>query len=309
MDFMPQRESTCDQIRIFADQSIKRNFDGLLLTLWDDDSPHFELYKRGISAFAEYTWGGIKRTKSEFKSVFRHRTFGSEFQSEEYAFIDSLDSPVKEWTNILLKKDFEKMMITITDSLEVSNSEVIHRNSLVHRKNPLTNYVIDLPDFDNKGSWNKKYSTRLKIISKQIKSLNKINSILKKIKEKDPENKFLIEIYEQVSSLAGYSFYAMEVLSRFDNAKNKKEEALYLKEIYDLSKKFKNLREKFESVYSKTRVLNKPESYILDQDHHYHPANQTKNFDWQFMAELIFLEKIERYYKKNMLNNPFKVKG
>ena len=92
-----------------------------------------------------------------------------------------------------------------------------------------------------------------------------------------------------MSSLAGYSFYAMEVLSRFDNAKNKKEEALYLKEIYDLSKKFKNLREKFESVYSKTRVLNKPESYILDQDHHYHPDNQTKNFDWQFMAELIFL--------------------
>ena len=298
---MPQRESNIDQIRIFADQSIKRNFNGLLLTLWDDDSPHFELYKRGISAFAEYTWGGIKRTKSEFKSVFRHRTFGSEFQSEEYAFIDSLDSPVKEWTNILLKKDFEKMMITITDSLEVSNSEVIHRNSLIHRKNTLTNYVIDLPDFNNKGSWNKKYSTRLKKISKQIKSLNKINSILNKIKEKDPENKFLIEIYEQVSALAGYSFYAMEVLSRFDNAKNEKEETLYLKEIYDLSKKFKNLREKFESVYSKTRVLNKPESYILDQDHHYHPANQTKNFDWQFMAELIFLEKIENYLKEMML--------
>ena len=298
---MPQRESNIDQIRIFADQSIKRNFNGLLLTLWDDDSPHFELYKRGISAFAEYTWGGIKRTKSEFKSVFRHRTFGSEFQSEEYAFIDSLDSPVKEWTNILLKKDFEKMMITITDSLEVSNSEVIHRNSLIHRKKTLTNYVIDLPDFNNKGSWNKKYSSRLKKISKQIKSLNKINSILNKIKEKDPENKFLIEIYEQVSALAGYSFYAMEVLSRFDNAKNKKEEALYLKEIYDLSNKFKNLREKFESVYSKTRVLNKPESYILDQDHHYHPANQTKNFDWQFMAELIFLEKIENYLKEMML--------
>ncbi len=298
---MPQRESNIDQIRIFADQSIKRNFNGLLLTLWDDDSPHFELYKRGISAFAEYTWGGIKRTKSEFKSVFRHRTFGSEFQSEEYAFIDSLDSPVKEWTNILLKKDFEKMMITITDSLEVSNSEIIHRNSLIHRKNTLTNYVIDLPDFNNKGSWNKKYSSRLKKISKQIKSLNKINSILNKIKEKDPENKFLIEIYEQVSALAGYSFYAMEVLSRFDNAKNEKEETLYLKEIYDLSKKFKNLREKFESVYSKTRVLNKPESYILDQDHHYHPANQTKNFDWQFMAELIFLEKIENYLKEMML--------
>ena len=79
-----------------------------------------------FSAFAEYTWGGIKRTKSEFKSVFRHRTFGSEFESEEYAFIDSFDSPVKEWTNILLKKDFEKMMVTDTDSLEVSSNEVVN---------------------------------------------------------------------------------------------------------------------------------------------------------------------------------------
>ena len=106
---MPQRESNIDQIRIFADQSIKRNFNGLLLTLWDDDSPHFELYKRGISAFAEYTWGGIKRTKSEFKSVFRHRTFGSEFQSEEYAFIDfehsGLDDSSKFVVDWILQPD------------------------------------------------------------------------------------------------------------------------------------------------------------------------------------------------------------
>jgi hypothetical protein len=294
---MPQRESNIDQIRIFADQSIKRNFNGLLLTLWDDDSPHFELYKRGISAFAEYTWGGIQRNKSEFKSVFRHRTFGSNFQSEEFAFIDSLDFPVKLWTNILLKKDFDNIMITMTDSLEDSNTQLIHRNSLIHRKTPLTNYVIDLPDFNNKGSWNKKYSVRLNKISKQIKSLNKINSVLNEIREKNPQNQYLIEIYEQVSALAGYSFYAMEVLSRYDNAQNKKEEALSLKEINGLTKRFKTLREKFESVYSKTRLLNKPESYILDQDHHYHPANQTQNFDWQFMAELIFLEKIVNHFK------------
>ena len=61
------KESNIDQIRIFADQSIKRNYNGLLLTLWDDDSPHFELYKRGIHAFAEFSWAGLSRTKEEFK--------------------------------------------------------------------------------------------------------------------------------------------------------------------------------------------------------------------------------------------------
>ena len=45
-----------------------------------------------------------------------------------------------------------------------------------------------------------------------------------------------------------------------------------------------SLRKKFEEVYSKTRILEKPNSYILDQDHHNHPANQSKNFDWQFFS-------------------------
>ena len=53
---MPQNQSNIPQIRAFAISSIERNLKGLLLTLWDDDSPHFELYKRGIAAFAQYTW-------------------------------------------------------------------------------------------------------------------------------------------------------------------------------------------------------------------------------------------------------------
>ena len=46
------------QIRDFAMSSIKCGLEGLLLTLWDDDSPHFELYKRSIIGFANDTWSG-----------------------------------------------------------------------------------------------------------------------------------------------------------------------------------------------------------------------------------------------------------
>ncbi len=58
---MPQNDSNLENIRSFANTAIdmrgERSFDfnsddkevnGLLLTLWDDDSPHFELYWRGI---------------------------------------------------------------------------------------------------------------------------------------------------------------------------------------------------------------------------------------------------------------------
>ncbi len=65
------------------------------------------------------------------------------------------------------------------------------------------------------------------------------------------------------------------------------------KKVKNLSSEFEQLRTDFEKVYGKTRVLSKPENYILDQDHHAHLANQTINFDWQFMAEILFLKKIE----------------
>lgn len=60
---MPQSESNMDNIKSFAINSIKSNLVGLLLTLWDDDSPHFELYYRGIIAFAEYTWSGEREIR------------------------------------------------------------------------------------------------------------------------------------------------------------------------------------------------------------------------------------------------------
>jgi len=46
-----------------------------------------------------------------------------------------------------------------------------------------------------------------------------------------------------------------------------------------------------ERVYGETRILTKPETYFLDQDHHHHLANQTRSFDWLYTAELYFLEK------------------
>ena len=71
---MPQRESNMKNIRSFALSSIKTGLNGLL-TLWDDDSPHFELYHRGIIAFANDTWSRDQLSKKRLKSAFRQRVF------------------------------------------------------------------------------------------------------------------------------------------------------------------------------------------------------------------------------------------
>jgi hypothetical protein len=60
-----------------------------------------------------------------------------------------------------------------------------------------------------------------------------------------------------------------------------------------MEEEFLTVLGKLESVYGQTRQLNKPEDYILDQDHHVHLANQALNFaDWQFYVEGLFLEKV-----------------
>ena len=267
---MPQRESNIDQIRIFTEQSINRNYNGLLLTLWDDDSPHFELYKRGISAFAEFTWGGLQRSKAEFKKVYRHRMFGPNFTSEESAFIDGLDKPVAVWTNLLVK-------------------EGTHRNALNQLKNPIENYIIDLPEFDKKGTWTQKYSKRLADIKVQLVALKEIRRTIASLQAKNTSAKYNLEVYNEVINLVDYNFKLMKSLSLLDNTRSTEEETKLIKDLQNLVYEFKEVRKQFEEVYGKSRKLNKPNDYILDQDHHRHPANQSINFDWQFTAELMLI--------------------
>ena len=271
---MPQNQSNIPQINAFALSSIERNLEGLLLTLWDDDSPHFELYKRGISAFAEYTWSGNKKSIDDFKEVYRHRTYGSEFSNNEFAFIDKLEKPVSLWLNMLL-------------------NEKVRRAEISKEENPLETFIIDLPDLENKGMWSEKYLNKIKNAKASLVISKEIEETINKIIAKSPKNKYTLEVYKQVNELVKFSSNIIVELEKLDLS-----EETELNEILNFQNKLNTLRKKFEEVYSKTRILEKPNSYILDQDHHNHPANQSKNFDWQFFSEIYLLEKIEKKFKK-----------
>ena len=279
---MPQNQSNIPQIRSFAISSIEKNLEGLLLTLWDDDSPHFELYKRGIAAFAQYAWSGNKKSIDEFKEIYRHRTYGSEFSHNEYAFIDKLEKPVGLWLNMLLE-------------------DKVRRAAISKEENPLETFIIDLPDLENKGMWSKKYFNKIKNAKSSLLISKEIEETIDKIMENEPKNKFTLEVYKQVNELVKFSSNIIIALEKLDLSKEidypiKTE----LNEIRNLEDKFNSLRKNIEEVYSKTRILEKPDSYILDQDHHNHPANQSKNFDWQFFSEIFLLEKIKNNYKNEL---------
>jgi hypothetical protein len=114
------------------------------------------------------------------------------------------------------------------------------------------------------------------------------------MKSKATRNNYTLDVYECVNDLARFAPEALLALKEYDNTKTKQQEEEALKKVKQLPVKFAAIRDKVESVYGKTRILTKPNNYILDQDYHSHLANQSKSFDWQFLAEMMFIEKIEK---------------
>jgi len=268
---MPQNESNIESIKSFSLTSVSKKLDGLLLTLWDDDSPHFELYKRGIYAFAEYTWSGNDSSIEDFKSKFRHRFFSPTLKNQNFEFIDDLEIPVRDWANLFVK-------------------EKKHRNQITKSDSPLESHIIDLPDINKPGEWSLKFNKKIFIAKKHILDLKKILEKINAQKIKTIRGNYALQVYEQVAKLALFSYETFIDISNFDNGKNDVENLL------NNRKEFLSLRHDFEEVYSKTRNIIKPEKYILDQDHHNHTANQTLNMDWQFISEIKLFEKINLTY-------------
>ena len=267
---MPQDYSNIESIKSFALNSVDKNLDGLLLTLWDDDSPHFELYKRGIYAFANYTWSGNDLKTEKLKSKFNHRFFSPFIKKNN--FIDNLDNPIRDWANLFV-------------------IEEKHRNQISKNKNSINSHIISLPAKKNKGEWSKKYSKKIQIAKKHSSNLNSILKQISKLKTKTLRNKYTLDIYEQVAKLSKFSYDAFLTFDDFDKGMIPSSKLLKLED------KFSELRIEFENTYSKTRNINKPNSYYLDQDHHNHTANQSLNMDWQFIAELKLFEKIKLTYE------------
>ncbi|OYX24172.1 MAG: glycoside hydrolase family 20 [Algoriphagus sp. 32-45-6] len=277
-NLMPLDQSNTNNIRDFALISIRNKADGLLLTLWDDDSPHFELYQRGISIFAEYTWAGEKRSVDQLHQAYRQWAFGPESASAEHEFINDLEGPVADWKNLLLENRRD-------------------RNSLRKLENPINEAVISFPKLDSAGKWTEKYQSKITQAQANLARVDSILQQIQEIKKSALRNTYQLEVYEQVAEVVQFSNRAIITLAELDEPSGEKREVAKSK-LQQMEAEWTSIQNKVEEVYGKTRQLNKPEGYILDQDHHVHLANQALKFsDWQFYVEGLFLEKVKREVK------------
>ena len=170
------------------------------------------------------------------------------------------------------------------------------RNRLAKQKDPVNESVIEFPDLDNKGEWSIHYAERLEKAAVAMDNYKSIAARINEMKSMAERNIYTLEVYEQVNEFAMFTSKALLALKALDASQNKQEEAAALDKLRNLDGEFSTLRQQFEQVYGRIRILTKPESYILDQDHHIHLGNQSISFDWQFYAEILFLEKVKSTY-------------
>ncbi|MFC3880450.1 family 20 glycosylhydrolase [Algoriphagus namhaensis] len=272
-NLMPQEQSNAQNILDFAKSSIAQNTRGLLLTLWDDDSPHFELYQRGIATFAEFAWSGDQRSIEQMQQAFRHRFFGYELSENENAFIDLLESPVADWKNLLLdQKD---------------------RNRLKRFPEQIDEALIPFPDSNSPGEWTQSNAEKIALAQKNFERVEEVLAKIQFAKQKASRNTYALEVYEQVAQAVQFSNRAILALAELDDPSGEKQNMAKSK-LAGMNAEWASIVSNLEEVYGKTRILNKPPNYVLDQDHHIHLANQAREFaDWQFFVEQLFLEKLE----------------
>ncbi len=266
---MPRDHSNFAPIRTYSKITAEKKLTGILCTIWDDTSPHFETVWRGVYDFAWSSWNETDLTADQVHVLFRHRYYGPAGFDASYEFQDLLENAMPFW---------EKAFIGEGDR------ENYHK----------TFTLISLPDPAKAGQWSTANKQKLDGARAAITQYDQIKDRLRKTTSVSRRNQFTIEVMSQVNELQAYSARLLLLLEKFDRGDSRSKSSAAA-ELAELVNGFTSLRKNLEEVYGKTRILGNPEGYQLDSNFHHHLANGTNNTDWMFMYELPMNEKIRQW--------------
>jgi hypothetical protein len=268
---MPRANSNFQPVKDFSRITADNKLNGILLTLWDDTSPHFETYWRGIYDFALFNWNYKDITKEEAHSMFRHRFFGPQLSDPYFEFEDTLEQAITFWDTALI-------------------------NNGSRENYPEKINMLDLPNPNTLGNWTKMNRERLLSAHKEIDRYNSTREKIAKALKVATRNKYALEVFKQINELQIYPAKLLVSLEKYDEAKSPADKSQAAKNVRNYADSFSDIRRKYETVMTRSRVLHNPADYLPDQNHHRHLANGTLNSDWMYVYELAFNEKIMKEF-------------
>lgn len=270
--FMPRENSKAQYIKDFSQLVAENNLLGILATAWDDGSAHWETVWRGFIAQGEYGWNPNGRDVESFKQAHSQREFGLRI--------------VKGYTPIQFLDSLEKNAFFFDHALITSG----HRNPA----GDIGDFtLIDLPNKNNSGVWSKNHDVLIKEALNAVSRYERIKVQITEAKKNALRNRYTLEVYEQTNELFHFPGKLIKSLYNFDQAENENMQKEAMKEINETMKYFELTKTNYINVLGKTRFMELPEGYIIDQNHHKHLSALTQNSDWIFLFEIPMIKKIK----------------
>ena len=247
--------------------------EGILCTIWDDRSPHFETIWRGIYDFSSFSWNNSDVPVEKVNEMFRHRFYSPLLSDSTFEFQNELEKALPFWETSLVNKS--------------------RRSSY-----PQNIDLIDLPNPLKSGEWSETNKQRIEQANFEILRYKNIMQKIDYCFKNAMRNRYSLSVMKQINELQIYPSKLLLLLDRYDKETNLSDKENIRKEVQQyITCGFKVLRQQFEEVYSETRFLKNPDDYKLDQIHHL--ANGTNNSDWMFVFELAMNEKIKKWLNIN----------
>lgn len=267
---MPREKSNFKPIKDFCRVAAEKKMSGILCTAWDDCSPHLETVWRGLYDFALFSWNYEDIPVEKAHAMYRHRFYSPAASDVAFEFQDQLEEALSFWESALIDKG--------------------HRNNY-----PAKPDLISLPDADKPGVWREQYKDKLAKAKKEIARYDTIKARLTKTNMLAQRNQFAVLLLNQINELQIYSSKLLVLLENYDKATTKADKEKMRQQLLTYVSNFQSRRQSFEAVFSQTRMLNNPEGYVLDQNHHNHLANGSNTSDWMFVYELAMNDKINKW--------------
>ena len=267
---MPREKSNFQPIKDFCKITSEKKLSGILCTAWDDCSPHFETYWRGFHDFAFFSWNYNDIKAGDVHSIFRQRFYGAELKDSSSEFQDLMEQALVFWETALIEKG--------------------HRNNY-----PEKIELIDLPDPANAGKWNEAYGQRINRAKEETSRYELIKKRIQHAMKVARRNEYSLELMNQINELQVYPSGLLLLLEKYDRSSPGSSKQDIKGQIKNYVNHFDELKKNFEDTFSKTRILNNPDDYLLDQNVHEHLANGSNKSDWMNIYELAMNKKLNNW--------------
>ena len=282
-------------IRSFIQLAAEKNISGVLCTAWDDKSPHMENYWRGFIAAAEYSWSPDGRTLEEYDNAWLQREFG--ITMPDYI---QFNNQLRKGSVLWYEAFFRRGSLLDDNNALQSLTQIEHWLSPVEGREKIqfdyTSKLIELPDLNSPGTWSIKYKNRLDRALVEVTNYKVLSERLIDLYNISKRNRYYWSLSSALYNLQITAPGLLLALKESDSA-DKTQQISGLEDVKKAMNEFQQAWKNVEEVYSQTRFVSFPASYVPDR--YFHLASQREDLTWMIQQEELFFGMIEKWIKQN----------